>query len=364
MWWRLIKNMVTHSTRNNTMILYVRKGAAEDMLCDIRSGLVFTRLVPNCKMAVGGLRPGVVFFLCAGLLLVWGVAFYSSFPRGGADDNPVFFNITSGFIIAIEPNLVENLHKDVATMLRVDNVTIVHAVNGTEALRKTEHDLPLYVQNLVRWGRHDHMQLYSGGSLGCLLSHIEVWRQVTGVSLVLEEDAVLDAKSLERLQELLFDMKELKWDLLMLETGHLGLNGVWRYVGNMAATCANWSTVDGWKACNWMGSRGYLITERGAELLLKNAHPLMVQTDALMGLTATFDPTFSMYWTLYDVAHPTYMRRSRLWDGCIKCYAPVRVMGYIVFSVIWMMLGGVCAALYVLRRKKTRYAGDVSGNGI
>ena len=90
----------------------------------------------------------------------------------------------------------------------------------------------------------------------------------------------------------------------------------------------------------------------------------MVQTDVLMGLTATFNPTFSMYWTLYDIAHPTYLRRSKLWDGCIKCYAPVRMLGYIVFSVIWMVLGGVCAALYVLRRKKTRYVGDASGNGI
>ena len=316
-------------------------------------------------MAAGVSRQKVVFFLCVGLLLMWVVAFSSSFWRGGvANDESVFFNITSGFIIALEPELVEDLHQNVMSMLQLDNITIVHAVNGTEALRETEHDLPLYVKNLVRWGRHDHMQLYSGGSLGCLLSHVKVWKQVTGVALVLEEDAVIDARSLQRLHELLFDMKELKWDLLMLETGHLGLNGVWKYVGNMAATCANWSTVDGWEACNWMGSRGYLITERGAELLLQNAHPLMVQTDALMGLTATFDPTFSMYWTLYDIAHPTYLRRSKLWDGCIKCYAPVRMLGYIVFSVIWMVLGGVCAALYVLRRKKTRYVGDASGNGI
>ena len=98
---------------------------------------------------------------------MWRVAFSSSFWRGGvANDESVFFNITSGFIIALEPELVEDLHQNVMSMLQLDNITIVHAVNGTEALRETEHDLLLYVKNLVRWGRHDHMQLYSGGSLG------------------------------------------------------------------------------------------------------------------------------------------------------------------------------------------------------
>jgi GR25 family glycosyltransferase involved in LPS biosynthesis len=39
-------------------------------------------------------------------------------------------------------------------------------------------------------------------------SHIEVWKQVKGVALVLEEDAVLDSKSLHRLQDQLANMKE------------------------------------------------------------------------------------------------------------------------------------------------------------
>ena len=90
------------------------------------------------------------------------------------------------------------------------------------------------------------------------------------MALVLEEDAVLDSKSLHRLQDRLADMKEFYWDLLMLETGHFGLNDVWKYVGTTAATCENCLTLDCSEVCGWMGSMGYLITERWAELLSKN----------------------------------------------------------------------------------------------
>jgi GR25 family glycosyltransferase involved in LPS biosynthesis len=306
--------------------------------------------VSCCALMTIGLRAQVVLFLLLTVVVV--VVFFSYFfsrEELNQNEGGLRLNITSGYIIALEVDSVLDLYTSVKKFLNVDDVNVLQAVNSTDALSKTKHTLPLYVQNLVRWGRHDHMQLYSGGSLGCLLSHMNVWKQVRGVALVLEEDANLDAVSITRLQGLLVDMRDLEWDLLMLEGGHLGLNGVWKYIGENAATCANWSTVDSWESCNWMGSRGYLITERGAQVLLQNAHPFMVQTDALMSLTATFDPTFLMYWPLYDIAHPTYLRRSRLWDGCIKCYASVRWTWYVVCALIWMVLGAVFSAVVVSR---------------
>ena len=293
-------------------------------------------------------RTASVFFLAAiTLIMVWVVLTRRS---GGLHaEHRVELNISAGFIIALDPPTVGALRDHVQTVLGVGDTRILHAINDTQALNAVGSDLPLYVQNLVRWGRHDHMQLYSGGSIGCLLSHMQVWRQVAGVTLVLEEDAILDAISLKRLDQLLIDMKNITWDLLMLEGGHVGLTGVWKYVGQNAATCANWSTINRDEACNWMGSRGYLITKRGAEVLLKNAVPFMVQTDALMGLTATFDPSFSMYWSVMDITHPTYLRSSRLWDGCIKCYAPLRWGWYVVLALTLVLLGVLFSFVCMLR---------------
>ncbi len=241
-------------------------------------------------------------------------------------------------VIALEPT--GPLLASARRLFGVDDASAFAAINATRALELAR--LPLYTRHLMRWGRHDHMQLYSGESLGCLLSHMAVWRGVAGneTIAVLEEDAVLDDTSRLRLDVLLDDLRETPWDLLMLESGHLGLGGRWARTGRLAATCSNWSTTHAGAACNWMGSRGYLITGRGARILLANARPFEVQVDALMGLVATYDPAFRMYWTRADVAHPTLLRSSRLWDGCLKCYVPVGGAPWVA-GLLWVALAGL-----------------------
>ena len=104
-----------------------------------------------------------------------------------------------------------------------------------------------------------------------------------------------------------------------------------------------------------MGSRGYLITGRGARILLANARPFEVQVDALMGLVATYDPAFRMYWTRADVAHPTLLRASRLWDGCLKCYVPV---GGAAWGLAAVLLGGGLAGAWLVMRSGRKLATD------
>ena len=116
-----------------------------------------------------------------------------------------------------------------------------------------------------------------------------------------------------------------------------------------------------------MGSRGYLVTERGAQILLRNARPFLVQTDAVMALTATFDPTFRMFWTASDIAHPTYMRRSSLWDGCVKCYAPLGGLWYAIMVVAFLLSGlGTCVLARTVKRRDvymTRVDDGLKSNG-
>ena len=278
--------------------------------------------------------------------------------RGGGESSqepaPIqrsFFNITRAFVIALEPHTAEPLVAQVREYMGIDDVEVVRAINATQALSMTAGHLSIYTQNLLRFGRHDHMQVYSGGSLGCLLSHMSVWARAGNETVaVFEEDAVLDRVSAQRMEALLQDMADVRWNLLMLESGHLGVRGAWAYVGSLAATCADWETLHTGEACNWMGSRGYLLRGDGAALLLKHATPFAVQTDALMSLVATFDPAFAMYWTTSNIAHPTFFRRSTLWDGCVKCYFPVGLLATCVlmaFVVGSMAISGcaVCSAV-------------------
>ncbi len=218
--------------------------------------------------------------------------------------------------------------------------TVFRAINGTEALARAGQRLPLTTRMTLSGGRHDHMQIGASAMLGCLMSHMTIWewllRQPSSSSssvLVLEEDALLDVLSTERLLVLLLELMELKeerWDILMLEHGHITVEGPTRAVGRLAMT---WDlpprpspvvVVGPNETCHWMGTRGYLLRASGARRLLPHARALTVQVDALLGLVSTFDPAFRMYWTRASVAHPGHWWRPSTVqpDLCLKCYLP------------------------------------------
>lgn len=188
------------------------------------------------------------------------------------------------------------------------------------------------------------MQLSTPAMLGCLLSHVKVWQAVqpNETVAVFEEDAYIDLISAQRMHFLSRDMKAIRaWDVLLLESGHgLIASGEWEYIGDYAATCLvpeNHSLAK--TTCTWFGTRGYLITHKGAQHLLQHVYPISVQVDALMGLVAAFSPGFKMYWTRNNIAHLRIFHISAVWDACFKCYLPTGPLLYVLVFV----LGSVCA---------------------
>ena len=296
------------------------------------------------------------------LLAMWFLHRLLPSPRSMHDSvkNNVF-NISTVYIIALQP--VPALKEKASWVLGVTDVRVFPAVNASEAMRLAFDELPLYTKLLMEQGvRHDHMQLSSGPMLGCLLSHMSLWKQVPpgAVVAVLEEDAVLDATSTDRIRALWQDLQQTTaWDLIMLESGQATATGEWRYVGEVAATCAyRWqrpAALDDevglydyyyryyltnnrtrGSVCTWQGSRGYLLSHRGAQMLLRCAHPMMVQVDALMGLVATFEPGFGMFWPRVDVVHKNLLHISTIWDGCLKCYMPGTSVFFLVTLVLFL----------------------------
>ena len=248
-----------------------------------------------------------------------------------------------GRVIAIDPTAphATALAHAAERWLGVLPTTPVRAVNGTEAMQLPT--VPLYTRMTLRGGRHDHMQMGHPAMLGCLLSHIALWREFAassssdGVLLVLEEDALLDALSAERLHALLAEQEEESWDLLMLETGHITVSGPTRSVGRWAMT---WDIQkDNRSLCAWMGTRGYLLRPDGARTLLRHADELSVQVDALMGLVATFEPQFRMLWPRANVAHPRFplflspLTTTVQHDVCVKCYLPRSPWVYVLVII-------------------------------
>ena len=257
--------------------------------------------------------------------------------------------IREGFVIALAPEAPHVLRLAREAWIWLGVPTRAHvAVNGSQALQ--QKGVPLYTRYTMTYGgRHEHMQIGRPEALGCLLSHVGLWSLLlladdeSSSILVLEEDAWLDETSTRRLHVLLeHDLAGLAWDILLLESGHITIEGPMRGVGKLAMTWARENATRG-RGCVWMGTRGYLLRPSGARKLLPYAREFGVQVDALLGLVATFEPDFRMYWTRSSVAHQRVMTLSTVHDWCIKCHLP---------QSPWWYAGAAVAILGVRRLRK------------
>ena len=223
------------------------------------------------------------------------------------------------FVIALERAKGELIASHVRQHLGLETVTIVLANNGSNAT-----GLPLYTRHLIEIGRHDHMQIGNRPMVGCLLSHADVWAQVKEWSYVFEEDVVLTEHARSLVAWLLTDVMDRPWSILMLQGRSMISERASENVGKLASTCDN---------CTWFGTRGYIVTERGAKVLLGYVHPIIVQVDALIGLVNRFNPDFNLYWTRREIAGIYSILHTDVWDGCLRCYVGTPV-GWWVFGIV------------------------------
>lgn len=210
----------------------------------------------------------------------------------------------------------------------VPNVTVVGAVDGAAIL--DEH-MPLYTRHVIRAGRSDHMQIGNRAALGCLMSHGAVWRRIAASgapALVFEEDVLVGPDSAALLAALLASVEHVPWGILMLDPGHVNVDGEWNTVAPMVANCSSAS-------CVWYGTRAYALRPAVAALLLAHMEPMVLQVDAVITLVAAYHaPAVRMYWTTARIFPYNLTRPSAIFDGCIKCYLPTGARSYVIFVVI------------------------------
>jgi hypothetical protein len=214
------------------------------------------------------------------------------------------------------------------------NVTVARAV----VVPPDDAAVPLYTRHVMRSGRSDHMQIGNRAALGCLMSHGDVWRRIVEAdapAIVFEEDIVLGPDSARLLGALFASLENVSWGILMLDPGHLNVDGEWNAVGPMAANCSS--------SCVWFGTRAYALRPAVAALLLSHLEPMVVQVDALITLVAAYHaPAVRMHWTTVRIFPQNMTRPSMIFDGCVKCYLPTGWRTYIsiVFVIIMLLITG------------------------
>jgi len=244
----------------------------------------------------------------------------------GAPNTP-----SHAFVIALDARRGAALAEHISLHLSLQSVQVIVANTGIDA------QLPLYTRFLIKHGRREHMQIGNRAMVGCLLSHVKIWRMISGRVYVFEEDALIDDSSLQKVSQLLLEVPE--FSVLMLQARRFESSGVSNAVGSLAATC---------DSCTWFGTRGYIVTEEGAGILLKYVDHVVVQVDALIGLVNEFDPVFRLFWTHHEIVGNAYPLESTVWDGCVfACFDTPLQFACILLVVL---LGIVVARVKLLRR--------------
>ena len=112
---------------------------------------------------------------------------------------------------------------------------------------------------------------------------------------------------------MLFQASLFNWSILMLEARWSpDQRGDITDISSLLATC---------KACEWFGTRSYIITPQGAEILLQYYRPLLVQVDGLISLVNAYDPQFSMLWVRHKtVRERTGHKSTTQLRPCPRCY--------------------------------------------
>lgn len=250
--------------------------------------------------------------------------------------------IGTAYVIAVDPADGDRVAVSVRGVV-APNVTVVRAVVPSAAAGDGAFAaLPLYTRHVMRNGRSDHMQIGNRHALGCLMSHGHVWRRIVEANasaIVLEEDLVVGPDSARLLGALFASLENVTWGILMLDPGHVNVDGEWNAVGPMAANCSS--------SCVWFGTRAYALRPSVAALLLAHMEPMVVQVDALITLVAAYHAsTAMMHWTTVRIFPVNMTRPSTVFDGCVKCYLPTGTRPYII-----LILTGVVAVVFRARKR-------------
>jgi hypothetical protein len=180
----------------------------------------------------------------------------------------------------------------------IENIQVVLGHVGNES------GLPLYNRYVMQTGRTDDLQIGNLNMLGCLESHREVWTAITRTSYVFEHDAKPSAEGMRIVRQLLQETGS-AWSVMKLSAKLV--TGEHYRVGELSESC---------RGCVSFGTRGYIVTKAGAQILIDNYYPAVVQVDAYMSLLNAYHANFTLVWSVAQAVDwiPQLSTVQTVWD--------------------------------------------------
>lgn len=141
------------------------------------------------------------------------------------------------------------------------------AVDGSKIDVLTDNRISLHTrQNIARKYRRSDYEINTPGAIGASLSHITCWRQFLESDaqhlVVFEDDTLVTEEYMKKIDALIPTLPA--WDMWLLGTHAWAFNGV-----PLTKDPKSW-----WKVSAFTGAHAYVLSRRGAEILLKNPFPI------------------------------------------------------------------------------------------
>ena len=188
--------------------------------------------------------------------------------------------------------------------------------------------------NDLMYNREEHIGISSLGTIGCTLSHLELWKLCSHnfPYIIIAEDDVKPKEISES-------------DKINIENALKKTNGCFI----STSLKKNHKTL--------MGLHFYFLSNGAAKGLSKKALPINMQTDSYVGYLNNIGDINADGYKVFS----TYRRITSTGDMCIKCFLPSGGKFYILF-ILFIICLIICSFVFFTKWTKTKYELDSCRN--
>lgn len=196
------------------------------------------------------------------------------------------------------------------------------AVDGSKLDPYTDKRISIHTRmNIVNNYRRSHFEINTLGAIGASLSHIGIWKKFlesdSEYVVVFEDDTVVTEKDMFLVDKLVRTLPK-EWDMWLLGTHK------WMFKGlPITEDAKGW-----WKTSQFTGAHAYVLSRRGAKLLLEEPLPIETHIEfyitaiaKLKGLVIVRHPGLRIGYKMeYTLTNDSDTFESRY--SCPVCYVP------------------------------------------
>ena len=210
-----------------------------------------------------------------------------------------------------------------STLSQFTDLQRFSAVDGSKLDVLHDERVSLHTrQNILKKSRRSHYEIATAGAIGATLSHVSIWKRFLQSDakyvVVFEDDTIVDQTSLDYIDSLVEKLPA-EWHMWLLGTHRGSFKGKPLVPG---------ATKGWWSVDEFTGAHAYILSRKGAEILLEDPFPIETHIEFYITACAQMKGLILIkHWALRMgyFMEVTEEQDSDTFDGrksCPVCYIP------------------------------------------